>query len=91
MKYGLWNALLIFSRMQLCVLQRLTWRFYSTAAKALSTLINIVIQGSYKIRQFLPHTPCSRVHPTRSSKNLSLSDDMAENNEVIGGDKQLGD
>ena len=71
--------------------KRLTWSFYPTADEALSISIWRFIQGSNKIRQFLPHTPWPRMRSTKSSENSSLSANMAEDNEVIGGGEQLVD
>ena len=51
--------------------------------------INVFIQGLSKIAA--PHTPRLRSGSTRSSKSLSLAEDMADNNEVVGGDSQLFD
>ena len=49
------------------------------------------IQSLSKIRQFLPHIPWPRMHPSTSSENTSFSKDMAENNEVVGSGEQLVD
>ena len=43
------------------------------------------IQSFSKIRHFLPHTLWSKVRPTRLSKNLLLSENMAKINEIVGG------